>query len=146
MNHEAGRNKTVLGCLGAVLGAILGGVAIVLLRQGGAAMGISGIILAAAVLYGYEFCSNGMNKIGFGVSIGLLAVVPFAANWIGWAIDITRSNDAIPFMTAFAGVGEVISHPEIFPIYIQDLLFVYAFVAVGAFAILRPYFKKRRVF
>lgn len=146
MNHEASENKIVLGCLGALLGAVLGGAAIVLLRQGGAAMGISGIILAATVLYGYELCGKGLTKVGLGVCLGLLAITPFLANWIGWAIDITNNYPDISFWKAFSGVREVISHHSIFPIYIQDLLFLYAFVAVGAFAILRPFFKKRRGF
>ena len=133
-----------LGILGAFLGAMLGAGAIILLGQMGVVSTLSGVILAYATLKGYEKLGGTLSNLGIVVSVILMLITPYLADRISWAIEIVQVFEGMDFLTAFLAVPEVTMQEEIQSAYLTDLLFIYAFTAIGAFVVIRQTIKERK--
>ena len=133
-----------LGILGALLGAMLGGGAIILLGQMGLVSALSGVILAYATLKGYEKLGGKLSNLGIVVSFILMAVTPYLADRVSWAMEMVQTFVGMDFLTAFLAVPEVTAKEESFQVYLTDLLFIYAFTAIGAFVVVRQTIKERK--
>ena len=130
------------GIVGAVLGAVIGGAAIVLLGQIGIVAAIAGLILAVCTLKGYELLGKGRGTVGTILCVLLMLLTPYIADRISWALIIVRDLE-VDFATAFASVHEVVELAELTGDYIKDLVLVYVFTALGAFGTLKSAFKKK---
>ena len=129
------------GILGALLGGLVGGVAIVLFDQLGTISAFSGVILAFCSLKGYEILGGKLTQQGVWACIAVMLIMPYLADRVGWAIAIAEEFQW-QFGDAFLYVHNVVEEYELQGDYWKDLLFVYAFAALGAFTILKPTFKK----
>lgn len=130
------------GIVGAVLGAVIGGAAIVLLGQIGIVAAIAGLILAVCTLKGYELLGKSRGTVGTILCVLLMLLTPYIADRISWALIIVRDLE-VDFATAFASVHEVVELAELTGDYIKDLVLVYVFTALGAFGTLKSAFKKK---
>ena len=142
--EENKKENKALGILGALLGALLGGGAIILLGQMGVISALSGTVLAYATLKGYEKLSGKLSNFGLVVSIVLMLITPYLADRVSWAIEIVQVFEGMDFMTAFLAVPEVTMQEEIQSAYWSDILFIYAFTAIGGFVVIRQTFKERK--
>ena len=133
-----------LGILGAFFGAMLGGGSIILLGQLGVISALSGTILAYATLKGYEKLSGKLSNFGIVVSIILMLITPYLADRVSWAIEIVQAFEGMDFLTAFMAVPEVIAQDEVWSAYLSDILFIYAFTAIGGFVVVRQTIKERK--
>lgn len=133
------------GIVGALLGAVLGGASIVALGQLGYVSAISGFILAVCTLKGYELLGGQLTKRGIVISIVLMAITPYIADRLNWAIEITKifAEDGATFGRAFQVVHEIIAEAGATGEYLTSLLMTYGFTALGAFASLKGLFKKK---
>ena len=137
--------NVVTGVVGAIIGAVLGGVSIILLSQLGFVAAISGFILAVCTLKGYELLGGQLTKRGIIISCVLMAITPYIADRIDWAIVITQTfaDEGVTLGMAFAAVHEVIAENEMLGDYFTSLGMVYLFVVIGAFSTLKGLFKKK---
>ena len=136
------QEKVALGILGALLGGVLGGVAIVLLGQLGLISAISGVILAICSLKGYEMLAGKLSKPGVVICIVVMLIVPYVADRISWALVIVEEF-GWQFGDAFRYVHDVVKECALEADYWKDLLFIYAFAILGAFTTVTQAFKKK---
>ena len=135
----------LLGLIGALVGAILGGASIILLSQIGYIASISGFILAICTLKGYELLGKRLSGKGIALCILLMIVTPFLADYIDWAIYLMRDYpeyeltivDACIAMAGLMAEGYV-DMAE----YLKNLGMIYLFVVLGAFGTLKNVLKK----
>lgn len=130
--------NVVTGTVGALLGALLGAAAIVLLNMAGYVASISGLILAICTFKGYELLGGRLTKKGIVISLILILVTPFLADQLSWAVAIYQAyHDSyyITFAEAFSLIGPFIEEGVIDKSsYISDLVMLYLFTALGAFS------------
>ncbi|MBO5953860.1 MAG: zinc ribbon domain-containing protein [Oscillospiraceae bacterium] len=138
--------NVITGCVGALIGAAIGGGSIILLAQLGYIAAISGLILAICTLKGYELLGGRLSTKGIIISVVLMLATPYIADRINWAIVVMDafSDFGITFGEAFAIIPELVEEEAIEKAdYIKDLVMIYAFVALGAFSTVRGLFKKK---
>ena len=132
--QPAGKPENVLtGVVGALLGAVLGAGSIILLSQLGYVASISGVILAVCTLKGYELLGGKLSIKGIIISLLLIAVVPYLADRMDWAIVIVNEIPDVSFAEAFQSVPALIEQGMIdSDVYTGTLVKLYLFVALGA--------------
>lgn len=137
--------NVLTGIVGAVIGAVLGGASIILLSQLGFVAAISGFILAVCTLKGYELLGGQLSKRGILISCVLMAITPYIADRLDWAIVISQAfaEEGVTLGMAFAAVHEVIAESDMMGEYVKTLGMLYLFVVMGAFSTLKGLFKKK---
>lgn len=143
MELETKQENILTGIIGALIGGIIGGAAIVLVGQLGLISAISGVILAFCTLKGYELLGKKLSKRGILVCILIMLAVPYLADRVSWALEIVREFEWM-FGDAFLYVHDVVKEFGVESDYWKDLLFVYAFTALGAYTIIKQTLKKAR--
>ena len=134
-----------LGILGALIGALIGGASIVGLNLIGYVASISGVLMGFATLKGYELLGKKLSKKGIVISVLLMIVVTFAANMVCIGIEVYNEFKAYGATLAdsFTILPELFMNDGIdFGAFFTNLGMLYAFVALGAFFIIRDAFKK----
>ena len=136
--------NSLLGFAGALIGAAIGAASIILLSQIGYVASISGVILAFCTLKGYELLGKGLSTKGLIICIILMAVTPFLADWMDWAIVLMQSLDVeITFGEAFALVPLLLADGSIeLTDYLSSLGMIYLFVILGGFYTVKKVIKK----
>ena len=132
--------NVLLGLIGALVGAILGGASIILLSQLGYIASISGFILAFCTLKGYELLAKRMSKVGFAICCVLMLVMPFAANALDLTLQLCEEwkDYGVTMADSFTYLVELITtDPEMLKLYLSDLGMVYLFTVIGAFVVVR---------
>lgn len=137
--------NVLTGIVGALVGAALGGASIVLLSQIGYVAAISGFILAVCTLKGYELLAGQRTRRGIIISCILMALTPYIADRIDWAIVIaqTFASEGVTFGMAFAAVHDVVAENEMVGDYFRNLGLIYLFTALGALGTLGKLTKKK---
>ena len=132
------------GTIGALIGAIIGGGVIILMSRLGYVAGLSGLALAICTLTGYEILGYRKPAKGLWICLLLMAVTPYIADRIDWAIVLVKEYGAegITFGEAFATLPDWIGNGIETKAYIKHLVFVYGFAIVGAFSTIKDFFKK----
>ncbi len=143
MELETKKENMLAGIFGALIGGIIGGVAIVLVGQLGLISAVSGVILAFCTLKGYELLGKKLSKQGILVCIVIMLAVPYLADRISWALVIMNEFEWA-FGDAFLYVHDVVTEFELEADYWKDLLFVYAFTALGAFTMIKQTLKQAK--
>ena len=136
------QEKVALGIVGALLGGVLGGAAIVLIGQMGLISAISGVVLALCTMKGYELLAGKLSKQGLLICIAVMLITPYVADRISWALVIVEEL-GFAFGDAFKYVHEVVKEFELESDYWKDLIFIYAFTALGGFTMVKQAFKKK---
>lgn len=139
------RENVVAGIVGAFLGALIGGGSIILIGMLGYIASVSGLILAVCTLKGYELLGGKLSGKGIFISILFMLATPYIADRIDWAIVIMQefADYGVTFAEGFAAVPELLKDGSIeMGEYMKNLLMIYGFCALGAFATLRNTLKK----
>ena len=135
----------VLGIVGAVMGALIGGASIIGLSQMGYIASISGLILAFCTLKGYELLAKGLSTKGVILCAVLMLLTPFVADYLDWAIMIYRElgsygftfGECLQLIPEFLKDGTITMGE-----YLKNLGMIYLFVIMGGFYTLKNAFKK----
>ena len=143
MELEIKQENMLTGIIGALLGGIIGGAAIVLVGQSGLISAISGVILAFCTLKGYELLGKKLSKQGILVCILIMLAVPYLADRVSWALVIMQEFEWL-FGDAFLYVHDVVAEFGAEADYWKELLFVYAFTALGAYTIIKQTLKQAK--
>lgn len=133
----APRENVALGTVGACAGALLGAGIIVLCSRMGIYSAFAGFVLAAATIFGYDLLGKYRGAAGTVIVILLILVMPYLANTLDWALILLQDYEGMG-LTVFDGVGLLylfLSEGYIDSgMYLQDLLTLYGFTALGAVA------------
>ena len=143
------KENVVGGIVGAVLGSLLGVLCIVLLSQLGYVAALSGVVMALGVLKGYEMLGGKLTKRGIIICVVVMLLMTYLGDRLDWAILLYREGGGkemgynvfecyrlIPYAIS-EGVIEMIS-------YIGNMLFIYAFVLLGAIPTIRNKVKQKQ--
>ena len=126
-----------LGILGAVLGSLVGMLAIVLFDRLGYVASISGVIMAACTLLLYEKFAKKMSKTGIIVSIVIMIVMTLLAENVAFSIQAIEELNELGYSADFSDIFfnfYTYLYEGVFDMgtYIGGLVMVYAFTALGA--------------
>ncbi len=135
----------LLGLIGALVGAILGGASIILLSQIGYIASISGFILAICTLKGYELLGKRLSGKGIALCILLMIVTPFLADYIDWAIYLMRDYPEyeLTIVDACVALAGLMAEGYVdMAEYLKNLGMIYLFVVMGGFYTLKNVLKK----
>lgn len=139
------RGNMLLGTLGALLGAIIGGVSIVIFSQLGYVAALSGLILAVCTLKGYELLGKKLTTPGLVICVVLMLVTPFVADWINWALVVMEAwaDYGVTFVECALVLPDLMAEGVIeTSAYLKNLGMLYLFVILGAGSTLSKAFKK----
>lgn len=137
-------DNLITGIVGALIGAVLGAAAIILLSRLGFVASISGLILAVCTTKGYELLGGRLSTRGIIISILLILVTPYIADRIDWAILLMQEYPGVSFADAFNAIPELLEEGYIESgDYTTNLLMIYGFAALGAFGSLRQIFTRK---
>lgn len=138
------KENMITGIVGALFGAALGAIVIILLGQMGFIASISGWILAVCTFKGYELLGRRLSIKSAIICLILIIITPYFADRLEWAMMLRESWDnEISLGEAFTIVPELIAmDATIKAEYIKNLLMLYVFAALGAFGTVRDLFKR----
>ena len=135
---EVTQENFLLGILGAIGGAFLGGLSIVLLGRLGIIASLSGVLIAFLTVGGYKLLGKTLSTKGFIVCIILMLLTPYIADRADWAILVAQELYGYTFGEAYAAIPELIDRGAIESgVYIGNLLKLYLFTGIGALSMLR---------
>lgn len=139
-----------MGVVGALVGSLIGAACIILLAQAGIVAALSGFVLAFCTLKGFELLGGKLDKKSIIVCVVIMLVVPYLAHHASYAIIFVQNWEDLQFGDAFAHLYNLIGtvdtineNTELISAFIKDLLFVYAFTALGAFTIVKQAFAQK---
>lgn len=132
------RENVMLGVLGALIGALLGGASIILFSRLGYIASLSGVLIAFATLKGYELLGKGMSKVGLVICFALMVVTPFAAYNLDlllqchaeWKVFGLTMGDSVTLLLELLQ-----EDAELLGSYLKELGMIYLFMVIGAFSI-----------
>ena len=124
--------NVVAGIVGALGGALLGAVVVVIFGRLGFVTALSGLIAAICSLKGYELLAKKMSVKGAIISCVAMLVMIYVGHRADWAIDVAKCFE-VDFFTAFRAVPILIEEEAIeLGQYLKGLLLVYLFALIGA--------------
>ncbi|MDD3219425.1 MAG: hypothetical protein PHC41_06225 [Lachnospiraceae bacterium] len=133
-NQETSQKKenVVAGIVGALLGSLVGAIAIVILGQLGYVAALSGVVMGICALKGYELLAGKLSRKGIVISVIIMLIMVFVGHRVDWAITVA-SYFEVDFFTAFNGITQLIQEQYIEAgSYYTGLVMVYLFAVAGA--------------
>ena len=127
----AKRGNPIAGIVGALLGSLVGVLAMVIIGQLGYVSVWAGLVMGVCVAKGYELLSGKFDFVGLVCSLLVMAVMVYFGNQLDWAITIARAYEANVF-DAFPVVNEVVKANELLPVYYRNLGLYYLATLIGA--------------
>lgn len=135
----------LLGFIGALIGALIGGASIILFSRIGIVAALSGIILTFCTVKGYELLGKTLTKRGIVISVILIIITPYLANHFDWALliyetyiesdmDITL-GESISLVNDFIELGLIEKGA-----YLKELYMIYLFALLGSISIIKDAF------
>ena len=125
--------NVLMGIVGALIGALIGGALIILLSRLGVVSAASGVLLSVAVIFGYIKLGNGFGFPGVIICLALIAVTPYVADRLDWALLIKEAFNEYSLVEAFRAVPQFIEFGAIDgDVYLDSLGQIYLFAAIGA--------------
>lgn len=140
---EIPKENFLAGILGAIIGAALGGLSIILLGRIGIISAVSGLLITVCTVKGYTLLAKNISAKGIIVCVALILITPYIADRIDWAILVSQELFRYDFGEAFAAIPSLIDAGVIDSgDYVGNLVKLYLFAALGALSILRGVIKK----
>lgn len=142
LEKEGTPENVVGGTVGALLGSLIGVVAIIVLERLGVVSALSGIVMAVCTLKGYELISGKMTRKGTIISVIVMVVMVLVGDWIDWAVLISMTVET-DILTSLSLVPLVVFDEEVVSSYLGNLALIYVFTALGAVPSILNYQKKQ---
>ena len=125
------KENVILGSVGALLGAVVGGIAIIIFAQFGYVAAISGVIMALAALKGYELLGGRLSVKGVVIAAVLMIGITFVSHSLGLAISVASEIDA-GFFEIWKALPQLLEISDAVGDYWVELAMLYAFTLIGA--------------
>lgn len=130
-SYHSQKENVLLGTIGALLGALIGGaVALFIARLGYVAVA-AGLVLGICTIKGYEMFARKLSRKGILISVVLMVVTVFLVNQIDLAMEVVAQL-GVEFAYAFRVVNELIASGEYPDNYFFNLGMLAVFTLVGA--------------
>lgn len=133
---EKGKKENVAGgIVGALLGSLVGVVAIILLSRMGYVAALSGVAMAVGVLKGYELLGGKLSNKGVVIGVIIMLIMTYVGDRLDWAIVISQevSDPTVSIFDCYRIVPFLVSEDYIeFGPYIANLVLLYVFLLLGA--------------
>ncbi|MCI8589093.1 MAG: hypothetical protein HFE77_00015 [Clostridiales bacterium] len=143
--NDASPENVIVGVVGAFLFSLIGGALYFGIYQTGFIAGVSGLIIAALSIFGYQLFSGRKNSmIGAVVSIFMMLVVIFIAEYFCLSFEIYQQFHEyynITLVDAIRSTPDFLAQKEVLSAVVQDLLFAYVLGFVAAASAIRNAFK-----
>lgn len=113
-NIATARENYILGTLFAIVGTILGVIAIVIIGRLGYIAILGGVFMGFASLVAYKMGSGKLSKVGVAICIALMIVGVYLANRIDFALSLTQifhnnGYSSVRMMDSFSVLPQMIS-------------------------------------
>ena len=130
-SYQNQKENVLLGTVGALLGALIGGaVALFIARLGYVAM-LAGVVLGICTIKGYEILGKKLTRKGIVISSILMVITVFLVNQVDLAMEVVAKL-GIEFAFALRLVNEVIFSGDFPDNYFYNLGMLAVFTLVGA--------------
>lgn len=143
--HEK-KEHVLLGIFGALIGALIGCAAILLIGHFGYIAAIGGVIMAICSINGYRIFAGKMSNKGIFFCIVIMAVLVYFTNRVEYALDFYKELDAaygdISFIKVYENLNELLWDYDVYHSYITDMICLYAFTGGGAFPTIKNNYKE----
>ncbi|NLW52582.1 MAG: hypothetical protein GXY87_04365 [Tissierellia bacterium] len=126
-SEVARKDNVFTAVIGAIIGSLIGGAAIILFYKLGFVAAISGFIMAIATIKGYTLMGGKIDIKAIVIIAVVMILMTYLANRITWAWDIA-DYFKVPFMEAFKYVHDAVEPSA----YAKDIGLLYLFVGLGA--------------
>ena len=139
--------NVLLGLIGALVGAVLGGASIVLLSRLGYVASLSGVLTAFCTLKGYELLGKRLSKRGVVICVIIMVLATIAADLVDWAFVVLDAwgQYGVSFFDCLLAVPELIADGSIAMFdYLKNLGMLMLFMVLGAFATVEKALLSRR--
>ncbi|MBQ7064722.1 MAG: hypothetical protein IJM90_07530 [Firmicutes bacterium] len=121
------------GAVGAFLGALIGGGAIILFSRLGLVSALSGVAMGFCALKGYELLGGKLSTKGIIISAVIMLAMVYLADRADWAITASQYFKGMSFFDAFRLIPEMIKAGNIDSSkYTGNLVMLVFFTALGA--------------
>ena len=130
-SYQNQKENVLLGAVGALLGALLGGaVALFIARLGYVAVA-AGLVLGICTIKGYEILGKKLSRKGILISAVLMVITVFLVNQIDLAMEVVAQL-GVEFAYAFRVVNELIFSGDFPDNYFFNLAQLAIFTLAGA--------------
>ena len=130
------REHVVAGTLGALVGALIGVAAILLLGRIGLVASIAGAAMAVCSLRGYEMLGKMLSKRGVIICSVIMFFMVIVAEYLDWTISLYKELNDIYGEVDFAAVlivlPQLLSESGLVGKFFFGLAVLYVFTALGA--------------
>ena len=136
-SYQNQKENVLLGAVGALLGALIGGaVALFIARLGYVAM-VAGIVLGICTIKGYEILGRKVSRKGIVISSIWMVITVFLVNQIDLAMEVVAKL-GVEFAFAFRVVNQLIFSGDFPDNYFYNLAMLAVFTLVGAGVSISP--------
>ena len=133
---EEKEENVLLGTVGALIGALLGGVSIYLLIQINVIASLSGLLISGGALYGYELLGHKLSKKGILISCIIMVLAVYVSYRATMAIELTKLT-SYSFWEAFSQMPEIVKEGGVAKDYYLVLIEILAFCVGGSIGLIR---------
>ncbi len=146
---EGKSSNVLLGIVGAILGAFLGGILWVIVGRLGFIAGLAGYVMMLLAISGYRRFSGFLDKKGQIISVIIALLMIYAANYAYYLIDIIKYayNNSYTFSNireAILSLPKTLKAAEVWGDFIKDLAIGYALSIWASVSLLRSIFTKNK--
>lgn len=135
------KNKLLLGVLGAIIGATLGGILWVFLGLLGYISGLAGLVMIFLAIGGYSLLSGNLDLKGKIISVTIAILMVFVANYTKYVFGICRSNNSWSFtdiFDAFRSLPALLTATDYWGRFLADTALGYLLIIVASIFMLSP--------
>lgn len=140
-NGEPVESNVILGIIGAIVGACLGGIIWIIIGKIGFIAGIAGFLIITFAIRGYRMLSGSLDKKGQIISLVIGLIMIFVANYVLTAILYSKYLDG--FMTALKILPTLLRTSEILIPFIKDLVIGYLLSIWASIGVLKTIFRRQ---
>lgn len=139
-----GKSNILLGILGAILGAALGGVIWIILGKIGIIAGLAGYAMIYFAIKGYRKLSGFLDKRGQIISLIIALIMVFIANYTLYALEYCKYNfssyNMVNIVNSFKQLPSYLTWAEAWGDFLKDLIIGYALSIWAGFGVIKSTF------
>lgn len=144
---EVANSNVILGILGAIVGAAIGGILWIIIGKLGFIAGIAGYVMMLFAIIGYRKLSGFLDKKGQIISLLIALVMIFVANYTLYSLDYVKYYNSGVYsfdnlINAFSKLPDFLTYAEIWPDFLKDLVVGYLLSIWAGIGIIKSIFSK----
>jgi hypothetical protein len=143
--HAAAQNNYLRGALGAVLGALVGSIAWIVIGLLGYIAAIGGVAISFCAIKGYQLMKGKVTKLAVLIICLVSIVVMIAAVFITLDIVVLKDNPQAGFGNVMQAIFQMLFvDADVTSEVVKDCLLGLLFLAIGSYSVVKPFFAKAK--